>query len=172
MPLPLTVSCFIKIQIGFTFLVPVHLGSSGKRAVKRVCVWANLQRIVNNYIKTATSSLFSVTLGTLWRNPFHFILNGSKDIVCWKCTTFWATLYRPITGVKSGYAQTCPPKVPLPEGRFGPPPNNMVPWTGPSQHDKRQIDCFSCFIWATDVSIFNWTDKHTDTQTIYIMSHM
>jgi len=25
MPLPLTVSCFTKIQIGFTFLVPAHL---------------------------------------------------------------------------------------------------------------------------------------------------
>jgi len=31
MPLPLTVSCFSKIQIGFTFLVPAHLGSPGKR---------------------------------------------------------------------------------------------------------------------------------------------
>ena len=38
MPLPLTVSCFSKIQIGFTFLVPAHPGSPGKRAVKRVCV--------------------------------------------------------------------------------------------------------------------------------------
>ena len=38
MPLPLTISCFSKIQIGFTFLVPAHLGSPGKRAVKRVCV--------------------------------------------------------------------------------------------------------------------------------------
>jgi len=37
-PLPLTVSCFSKIQIGFTFLVPVHPGSPGHRAVKRVCV--------------------------------------------------------------------------------------------------------------------------------------
>ena len=27
MPLPLTVSCFSKIEIGFTFLVPAHLGS-------------------------------------------------------------------------------------------------------------------------------------------------
>jgi len=36
MPLPLTVSCFSKIQIGFTFLVPAHLGSPRKRAVKRV----------------------------------------------------------------------------------------------------------------------------------------
>jgi len=37
-PLPLTVSCFSKIQIGFTFLVPAHLGSPGKRAIKRVFV--------------------------------------------------------------------------------------------------------------------------------------
>jgi len=38
MPLPLTVSCFSKIQTAFTFLVPAHLGNPGKRAVKRVCV--------------------------------------------------------------------------------------------------------------------------------------
>jgi len=37
MTLPLTVSCFSKIQIRFTFLVPAHLGSPGQRAVKRVC---------------------------------------------------------------------------------------------------------------------------------------
>ena len=36
MPLPLTVSCFSKIQIGSTFLVPAYLGSPRKRAVKRV----------------------------------------------------------------------------------------------------------------------------------------
>ena len=29
MPLPLAVSCFSKIQIGFTFLVRAHPGSSG-----------------------------------------------------------------------------------------------------------------------------------------------
>ena len=34
MPLPLTVSCSSKIQIGFTFLVPPHPGCSGKEAVK------------------------------------------------------------------------------------------------------------------------------------------
>ena len=49
MPLPLTVSCFSKIRIGFTILVPTHLGSPGKgllnvcvcvcvRACVRVCV--------------------------------------------------------------------------------------------------------------------------------------
>jgi len=44
MPMPLTVSCFSKIQIGFSFLVPAHLGSPGKRAVKRVCVcvWVSI----------------------------------------------------------------------------------------------------------------------------------
>ena len=38
MPLPFTVSCSNKIQIGFTFLVPAYLGGPGKRAVTRVCV--------------------------------------------------------------------------------------------------------------------------------------
>jgi len=38
MPLPLTVSCFSKIQIGFTFLVLAYPGSPRQRAVKRVCV--------------------------------------------------------------------------------------------------------------------------------------
>jgi len=38
MPLPLTVSCFSKIQIGFTFLVRAHPGSPSQKAVKRVCV--------------------------------------------------------------------------------------------------------------------------------------
>jgi len=40
MPLPLTVSCFSKIQIGFAFLVLAHPGSPGQRAVKWVCVRA------------------------------------------------------------------------------------------------------------------------------------
>jgi len=38
MLLPLTVSGFSKIRIGFTFLVPANLGSPGKRAVKWVGV--------------------------------------------------------------------------------------------------------------------------------------
>ena len=47
MPLPLTVSCSSKIQIGFTFLVPAHLGSPGKRAVKRVCVCVCVCSFIN-----------------------------------------------------------------------------------------------------------------------------
>jgi len=41
MPLPLTVSCYSKIQIAFSFLVPAHPGSPGQRAIKwvSVCVY-------------------------------------------------------------------------------------------------------------------------------------
>jgi len=48
MPLPLTVSCFSKIQIRFTFLVLAHLGISGQRAVNRVrvCVCACVRACV------------------------------------------------------------------------------------------------------------------------------
>ena len=42
MPLPLTVSCFSKIQICFTFLVLAHLGSFRQRVVKWVCVCMSL----------------------------------------------------------------------------------------------------------------------------------
>jgi len=42
LPLPLTVSSFSKIQIGFTFLVLACPGSPGKRAVKWVCVYVNI----------------------------------------------------------------------------------------------------------------------------------
>jgi len=38
MPMPLTVSCFSKIQIDFTFLVPSYPDSPGQMAVKWVCV--------------------------------------------------------------------------------------------------------------------------------------
>ena len=38
MPLPLTISCSSKIQIGFTCLEPAHLRSPGQWAVKHVCV--------------------------------------------------------------------------------------------------------------------------------------
>jgi len=38
MPLPLTVSRYSKIQIGFIFLVMAHLGAPRQRAVKPVYV--------------------------------------------------------------------------------------------------------------------------------------
>ena len=42
MPLPLNVSCFNKIQIAVTFLVPAHPGIPGKRAVKWMCVCCDI----------------------------------------------------------------------------------------------------------------------------------
>jgi len=48
-PLTLTVSCFSKTQIGFTFLAPAHIGSPGQRAIKcacvRACVCATLSQV-------------------------------------------------------------------------------------------------------------------------------
>ena len=60
MPLPLTVSCFCKIQIGFTFLVPAHPGSPGQRAVKRVCVCLFHQdKQLTYYFTVCTCKIFS-----------------------------------------------------------------------------------------------------------------
>jgi len=36
MPLPLMISCFIKIQNGFAFLVPAYPGCPGKKAIRWV----------------------------------------------------------------------------------------------------------------------------------------
>jgi len=48
LPLPLTVSCFTEIQIGFTFLVPFYSGSPGQWAVKRVCMCVLISRKTTN----------------------------------------------------------------------------------------------------------------------------
>ena len=53
MPLPLTVSCFSKIQIGFAFLVLVHPGSPGQRVVKWVYV---CYVVIHCYSKTPTTA--------------------------------------------------------------------------------------------------------------------
>jgi len=37
--------CFSKIQLGFTFLVPAHLGSAGKGAVTWVCELLSIERL-------------------------------------------------------------------------------------------------------------------------------
>jgi len=47
MPLPLSVCCFSKIRISFTFLVPVHPGSPGQRDVKRVYVCVCVKHFVD-----------------------------------------------------------------------------------------------------------------------------
>jgi len=59
MPLPLTVSCFSKIQTCFTFLVPADTGSPGQRAVKWVCLCC---------------SAFSIQSMSCWR---HYVFDMS-----------------------------------------------------------------------------------------------
>ena len=55
MSLPLTVSCFSKIQISFTLLVPAHLGSPGQRAVKGcTCVCACVLHPFNGFFSRTT----------------------------------------------------------------------------------------------------------------------
>jgi len=86
MPLQLTVSCFSKIQIGFSFLVPAHPGSPGKRAVKRVCVCVcvtcqELQPVsflLNKYVTLCY--LFMVN--TLLLNILHTLVNCDTLTSC------------------------------------------------------------------------------------------
>ena len=47
MLLPLTVSCFSEIHIGFTYLVPFARVVPEKRAVKRACVCACVRACVH-----------------------------------------------------------------------------------------------------------------------------
>ena len=56
MPLPLTASCFSKIQVGFTFLVPDDLSSPGKGPLNG-CVCGAL---VNQNMRTILTSFFIV----------------------------------------------------------------------------------------------------------------
>jgi len=74
MPLPLTVSCFSKIQIDFTFLVPAHLGSPGKRAVKRARVYFVLNESEGG-CREAVTFLMCVKLYSRYpgfKNPVFF----------------------------------------------------------------------------------------------------
>ena len=70
MPLPLTVSCFSKFQIGFIFLVPAHPpGSPGQRAVKRVCV----KRVCVDVHTYEINGIKSLVVKTI--KKFYFMLD-------------------------------------------------------------------------------------------------
>ena len=102
MPLPLTVSCFTKIQIGFTFLVPAHPGSPGKRAIKRLCVcvfvthyllvlpfWYQLTWVVPKKwllnvcvcvcVSVFVAYIHSLRISTNWLNAYHASTYAETD---------------------------------------------------------------------------------------------
>ena len=78
MALPLAVSCFSKIQIGFTFLVPNHPGSLGKRAVKRVCVCVSLGCIVKNNTRCCLWSFYVLYSRTTLVYPVSHLLQTDR----------------------------------------------------------------------------------------------
>ena len=92
MPLPLTASCFTKIQIGFTFLVLAHPGSPGKRAVKCVCVCVlsrSLRSSITNLLARPSgitgnfsSPAFSVSAPSIWNClPIHIHSIDNNNVI-------------------------------------------------------------------------------------------
>ena len=75
MPLPHTVSCFSKIQIGFTFLVPPHLSSPGQRAIKRACVCV-FTILCCKAVQITHTSCFHWVLVCPWATGFLYLSPG------------------------------------------------------------------------------------------------
>jgi len=73
---PLTVSCFSKIQIGFTFLVPADPGSPGKRVIKRVYVCI--------YYCTTNFSALTLLVGQQKGHPAYkkLSVSGAGVVIC------------------------------------------------------------------------------------------
>jgi len=90
MPMPLTVSCSSKIQIGFTVLVLAHPGSPGKRAIKRVCVCActSSQPVIDNAYSSSSSDMQATRHTDILVTIFH-------DINQTKCITYFYYVLSP-----------------------------------------------------------------------------
>jgi len=81
LPMPLTVSCSSKIQIGFTFLVTAHPGRPRQRAIKRVCVFTKiiLRSSGNRDIGFACTHAYKTHIIQI----SHWSLNTKVQIVGW-----------------------------------------------------------------------------------------
>jgi len=80
MLLVLTVSCFSKIEIGFTFLVPAHPGSPGRGAVKWVCaVFLCCYRFsVNKDLHSCHKQLKVKKIWSVWKPVNSIIIIGQR----------------------------------------------------------------------------------------------
>jgi len=74
MPLPLTVSCFSKIQIGFTFLVLAHPCSPGKRRFHPPAIFYRILLVYLSYL--------TAFLQPLCRLPCHLGFIASSIVIC------------------------------------------------------------------------------------------
>jgi len=86
MPLPLTISCFSKIQIGFTFLVPAHTGSPGKGPLDGcVCVCVCVCVCMRACMRACVSVLheWRLCVWHCWKELKH--LNLNVPVVISKC---------------------------------------------------------------------------------------
>ena len=90
MPLRLTVSCFSKIQIGFSFLVPAYLGSPEQRAVKRLCVcvcfgtiwqkqWSNVHQLFSVLLLCGPLLIFHILSTSVQYRLFEHIKIASSE---------------------------------------------------------------------------------------------
>jgi len=80
MPQPLTVSCFSKIQIGFTFLVLAYPASPGKRAVKRVFVC--ILRLLSRRTCFLFFVLYFITSAIKWQDALLIHMASLQAIPC------------------------------------------------------------------------------------------
>ena len=85
MPLPLTVSCFSKFQIGFTFLVPAQLGSPDKGPLNRcvrVCVflfWLWYMIFSLSEVSASSSLLCLNIVGLSAESASAILINSNTD---------------------------------------------------------------------------------------------
>ena len=115
--LPLTVSCFSKIQIGFTFLVSAHQGSSGKEPLNG-CVWFTMHKhqlpplrfadaptypkfsILITSITGLTTRFLSCTMNKYTKHSFR--INTQQVMFCQAlCAFCYLCLCSIITGYKA-----------------------------------------------------------------------
>jgi len=94
MPLPLTMSCFGKIQIGFTFLVPAHQGSPVQRAVKCMCVYMEWVMLCAHYERWLKEKEVKLKLELLRKVSFGWIkrTNKIRNFITMKLELFYGSV--------------------------------------------------------------------------------
>jgi len=80
MPLPPTVSCFSKIQVGFTFLVPAHLGSPGKGPLNGcVCIISKVSNMLNMLVSGEKPGFQALSKGLIVLLCMEVVRQGVPD---------------------------------------------------------------------------------------------